>query len=175
MKSMDAEVLEVNRLVFAIDTNVLLDFYAGGRTNTPESKRLVDRCISNDVHMIVACHQLKDLFYGMQVSLKRELREVGGEVSEAGAVAIREAAWACVVNAATLYEMVGADLSDVWMAIRYKTIHPDFEDDLVIAAAVRGNATHLVTNDQQLLRNTAKATSLVHAITSAEALALLAA
>lgn len=165
----------MEQYAFTIDTNVLIDFYEGRRGGSAVSKLLVNSCIARGIPLLVACHQLKDLFYCMQLALKGELRSEGIEVTEANAVAARELAWSCVLNAAELFEVVGADASDVWLAAKYRATHPDFEDNLVIASAIRGNATHLVTNDAQLLRNTAGATSLVHAVTPEEALALVAA
>ena len=47
---------------------------------------------------------------------------------------------------------VGADASDVWIARKYKALHRDFEDDLVLAAANRAYVGHLVTSDGRLIR-----------------------
>lgn len=38
-------------------------------------------------------------------------------------------------------------------AMRQKGIHPDLEDDLIIAAMERSHADLLVTNDEKLLRH----------------------
>ena len=34
-----------------------------------------------------------------------------------------------------------------------RSVHGDFEDNLVLAAAERANATYLVTNDEQLIKH----------------------
>lgn len=48
---------------------------------------------------------------------------------------------------------VGCDAPDVWIAQKQKRLHPDYEDDLIIAAAIRMNATLVVTNDEELIRH----------------------
>lgn len=45
---------------------------------------------------------------------------------------------------------VPCDLSDIWMASRQRELHSDYEDDLIIAAAMRAQADLLVTNDAKL-------------------------
>ena len=39
------------------------------------------------------------------------------------------------------------------MATKQRALHGDFEDDLLIAAALRGRVDYLVTNDELLLRH----------------------
>jgi predicted nucleic acid-binding protein len=68
------------------------------------------------------------------------------------AEAIRDIAWACVDNMSELGTPVGADESDLWLARKYRRLHPDLEDDLVLAAAERAQADYLVTSDEALLR-----------------------
>ena len=45
---------------------------------------------------------------------------------------------------------VPCDLSDIWMASKQRKLHSDYEDDLIIAAAMRAKADLLVTNDAKL-------------------------
>jgi predicted nucleic acid-binding protein len=47
---------------------------------------------------------------------------------------------------------VGADVSDVWIAQHLRDMHPDFEDDMVLAAARRAGVDYLVTSDRQLIQ-----------------------
>ena len=42
--------------------------------------------------------------------------------------------------------------SDLWIASKYKKLYADFEDDLVLAAAVRAKANYFVASDERLLR-----------------------
>ena len=45
---------------------------------------------------------------------------------------------------------VPCDLSDIWMASKQRELHNDYEDDLIIAAAMRVKTDLLVTNDTKL-------------------------
>ena len=71
-------------------------------------------------------------------------------------------------NMRKLAGLVGADEQDVWFAEKYHSMHPDFEDDLVLAAAKRCEADLLVTNDKALLAH-----AVVPAMSSSDALTLL--
>ena len=82
--------------------------------------------------------------------------------------ASKETAWACVENMERNATAVGLDASDVWLAHKFKPVHDDFEDNLVVAAARRAKADYLVTNDERLLRH-----SPVAALSPRDMLALL--
>ena len=45
---------------------------------------------------------------------------------------------------------VPCDLSDIWMASKQRELHNDYEDDLIIAAAMRAQTDLLVTNNVKL-------------------------
>lgn len=66
--------------------------------------------------------------------------------------AIAEIAWGCVDNLCEFATAVGLDNSDVWLARKYRTLHDDFEDNFILAAAERAKVDFLVTSDQSLLR-----------------------
>ena len=63
---------------------------------------------------------------------------------------------------------VGADESDLWTACNLRSVHNDLEDNLVVAAAQRADATYLFTNDEALIKH-----APVAALAPADALALL--
>ena len=48
---------------------------------------------------------------------------------------------------------MGADYSDAYRALKQKAIHSDYEDDLVIACAMRLDARMLVTNDEAFIKH----------------------
>ena len=60
---------------------------------------------------------------------------------------------------------VAVDVSDVWLAGKFRSQMHDFEDALVAAAASRCHADVLVTNDERFLRH-----SPVNAMDAADAL-----
>ena len=63
---------------------------------------------------------------------------------------------------------VGCDESDLWLEAKYQDVIGDFEDSLVVCAAVRAGASYLVTNDTRLLK-----ASPVRAVSSVEAVKLM--
>lgn len=89
----------------------------------------------------------------MGASLKGQARTAVPTLSEGQAGAISAYAAACVANMDEIATAVGADSSDVWLARKYRRIHADFEDCMVLAAAQRAKADYLVTSDEALLRH----------------------
>lgn len=134
-----------------LDTNVWLDNYIPDRPNHQLVGSLLTNAIKQQHDLLYALPSAKDVFYLIGHAYKQMAR-MEGDTTEATASAINEIAWACVDNMADLACAVGADASDVWMARKYKALHRDFEDDLVLAAAVRANVDYLVTSDERLIR-----------------------
>lgn len=135
------------------DTNVWLDHYLGRRPGHAAAKDMLRAAIESDCALLVPLVSLKDFFYLVQLELKRASLADGTPVTESDAPAIREIAWATLDNLLELATVVGGDASDVWLARKQRALHDDFEDDLVIAAAVRAKADFLVTSDERLLKN----------------------
>ena len=66
------------------------------------------------------------------------LRAVNQERSSEDLAAVaREMAWGCVRNMSEIATAVGCDGRDVWIAEKQKRLHPDYEDNLIIAASIR--------------------------------------
>lgn len=80
------------------------------------------------------------------------MREGKGDRSKAYAKAINTFAWDCIDSMVEVGTPVGADIGDVWLARHMRDIHSDFEDDMVLAAAERARASHLVTSDRKLIQ-----------------------
>ncbi|WP_139651854.1 hypothetical protein [Raoultibacter phocaeensis] len=99
---------------------------------------------------------------------KRKLRAEGIEVTSVIANAINEYSWGCLSAMEEIATVVPIDQSDFWLASKYKPIHADFEDDLVLAAVERSKADFLVTADEVLLRR-----SPVAALSPSDLLALI--
>ncbi|WP_302012033.1 hypothetical protein [Collinsella tanakaei] len=94
------------------------------------------------------------MFYLIGRAYKGVLRTVNQERSSEDLAAVaREMAWGCVRNMSEIATAVGCDGRDVWIAEKQKRLHPDYEDNLIIAASIRLGATLLVTNDEGLLRH----------------------
>ena len=136
-----------------LDTNVWLDAFDGARPRSREANGLIDACVRKGIDLLYAVGTVKDVYYLVGASLKRETRAAGEALSEDQARAIAVYAAACVTNMDEIATAVGADSSDIWLARKYQRIHTDFEDCMVLAAAQRAKADYLVTSDEALLRH----------------------
>ena len=73
------------------------------------------------------------------------------ELAETDYKEIADAAWRRIDDMSEVGFAVGCDESDLWLARKHRTIHYDFEDDLMVAAAKRSEADFIVTRDKQFL------------------------
>ncbi len=151
-----------------VDTCVWLDNYLGARPGADQSRAFIDRAAACDIELLYAVTSAKDVYYLVAATLKSEQRQQGIELTPAVLAADNETAWACVENMAENATAVGLDASDVWLAHRYKAVHRDFEDNLVVAAAQRAKTDYLVTNDERLIKH-----APIAALAPADLLALL--
>ena len=136
-----------------LDTNVWLDSFDGARPRSAEASKLIDLCVDRDIALLYATSTVKDVYYLVAASLKRQARAQGEGLSESQARAVSAYADACVETMGRIATAVGADESDIWLARKYQRVHSDFEDCLVLAAATRSQADYLATNDEGLLRH----------------------
>ena len=151
-----------------LDTNIWLDFYFAARPAHREAEELYSIAKSKGVDLMYAAAAVKDIYFILGLSLKRRLRSDGGSLTEKDALAVRAVTWAAVEHLSQEAFAVGTDESDVWLACKYRRVHDDFEDDLLIAAAQRSQADYLVTNDEQHIRH-----SPVPTLSSRDALEVL--
>ncbi len=150
-----------------IDTNVWLDAYIHTREGHPLARELLRYASENGIQLWYAMNSIRDVFYLTASSFKRDLRQQGIAVGEAEAAAAAQLGWSCINHMAKIACAVGSDLSDVWLATKLRSIHSDFEDNLVLSAATRANASCMISNDRQLLQH-----ATVAALTPADWLAL---
>ena len=134
-----------------LDTNVWLDNYLPEREGHRIIGDLLVACVEGGHEVLYASVSAKDVFYLIARAYKLYAR-AGGDLREGAAGAANEMAWACIDNMNEIATPVGMDGSDLWIAAKHKRLHADFEDNLVLAAAIRAKADYLVTSDEQLLR-----------------------
>ena len=139
------------RPALLIDTNVWLDMEYGKRGGWPTEFLIAARVA--DARLGIASHSLKDVYYLLQRRIKLDDQRSGGVDPERSATAARIAAWAVVEHILNTAEVVGSDYMDAYLATKQRRIHDDYEDDLIIAAAMRMKADLLVTSDQILLKH----------------------
>ncbi len=139
----------MNELI--LDTNVWLDYHLSPRPAHADAVALVKGCIECDIPLLIAAHSLKDFWYLLWQagkSLNISDRELSPETASRLA---KEVAWAATAQIADLATVVGSDASDTWLALKMRQSHDDYEDNLVVAAALRSDARLLVTSDQDLI------------------------
>ena len=158
-----------------LDTNVWLDYYLATRAGHQTACALIERACASDVELLYTVGGSKDLYYLVALYFKRAARAAAtkdatgsGELSPEQGQAAARAAWACVDHLDEIATAVGCDQSDIWMARKQRKLHPDYEDDLVIAATLHARGACLVTSDAQLIAH-----APVAALSPADALAYL--
>ena len=139
--------------LIVVDTNVWLDLFLPNRAGRDDARRFVERAIRCGASLLYTVQTANDVFARVSINAKRWVRESKGEIDENYAMAIKGLAWDCVASMRNLGTAVGADDSDLWLAQKYRGLHDDFEDDLILAACTRVSADYLVTNDVKLLRH----------------------
>ena len=140
-------------LRIVVDSNVWVDNYCPWHAKSDDARRFLQNARLNSATLFYPVHVLKDVVYVVRHEYLRKARKDKNAVEESDARAIAEIATACMRNMSELATAVGADASDIWLADKYLGIHPDFEDNLVLAACKRCDAQYLVTNDQRLIKH----------------------
>lgn len=143
-----------------LDTNVWLDYFMGEGPNLVEISRLVSIAETGSLSLLYAPTSAKDLFY----LIPRRLRRRGGEDN----VSYAPAAWACVGRMMEIASAAPISFPECELARMLRKKYPDFEDNLIIAAAETADVDYIVTQDQAFIREVPEA-----CITPARALELI--
>ena len=137
-----------------LDTNVWIDFYLQERTGHEVASELLKAAARHGAELLYPVHSSKDVYFIIAADAKRRsIRKFGAEHAEEAAKAADAFAWGCIDYMSRQASAVPCDHTDIWLAEKQRGLHSDFEDDLVIAAAMRAKADLLVTNDDKLLRH----------------------
>ncbi len=139
-----------------LDTNVWIDAFDGNRKDRcAVANQLISACVTSNVELLYAAVSVKDVYYVLNASQKHAARQANeqGVLNDNDTRAIEEYAHACTRSMEEVATVVGMDASDLWLAHKLRRIHPDLEDDLVLAAAERAQADYLVTSDDALIRH----------------------
>ena len=138
-------------LKLLVDTNVWLDHFLDRSSMHDLARAVVVEASRRDVALCCTVHSVKDCYFLLNAELKHIEQAENGAVSQSAASAIREVAWSGVQALRKLAYVVPADDSDIIEAAIMRANHPDFEDNLVLAAAARAQADYVVTSDAALL------------------------
>ena len=133
-----------------LDTNVLVDYYLGREPGCSACARIIG--LAHDRHALcVTSLTLKDVYYLVGATLKRLQRAEQGSLTDSDARACNEAAWGCVRHAMEAAIVVNTGRKECLDALVLRSVHEDFEDNLVTASARSAQADFVVTGDERLL------------------------
>ena len=139
-----------------LDTNVWLDLFLpsnpGHRCAWDFLRATADYDdpAGREISLLYPARILGDVFCKVRLEAKRWLGASTLGTKEEKARACRDHAWDCIEDMRELGTAVGMDESDIWLAVKYRSIHEDLEDDFILAAADRATADYLVTSDKRL-------------------------
>lgn len=158
------EFMPSNPPILLLDTNVWLDLYLPHQRGARHAQELVSWAVGHDVGLAFPSSAILDVYRKVGSQLKAMVREGRGELFEADAAAIRRMAWDNVNEMQRIAAPVPVEVHDLALAARYRDVHNDLEDDLVIAAVLRAKARYLVTNDPQLIQRSPVTALTPHAM-----------
>ena len=139
--------------VIVVDTNVWLDYLFGSRRGNGASKDFFNEAARIPVSLVIAPHSLSDMFFLVQRELKEANRKDGKLSAAEASASARAAAWSVVDFILEIAAVGPSGHMDAIVASKHRQIHSDYEDNLVVACAMRTNARLLVTNDEKLVRH----------------------
>ncbi len=132
-----------------LDTIVLVDYYLGREPGCGACSSII--ALSQGTHALyVASLTLKDVYYLVGATLKRLQRAERGTLTESDAAACNQIAWSCVRHAMDFAIVANVGKNECLDAFVCRSVHDDFEDDLVLASARAVDADFLVTGDERL-------------------------
>ena len=133
-----------------LDTNVFVDYYLGREPGCSACTSIID--LAYDKHVLYAAAlTLKDTYYLVGATLKRLQRVEQGALSQSDAQACNQIAWSCVRHAMDVVTVVNTGRKECLDAFVLRSVHDDFEDNLIAASARSAQADFIVTGDERLL------------------------
>ncbi len=138
-----------------IDTNVLLDFFAVSCTedNFRSAKSLITELSKREQLFLVTPSILRDFHYLFCSRLKAETRAKNGTVTSSEVATIQTLCLASIESITSLGTIASEDLGTCEMARVLCKTHPDYEDNLLSAVALRVDATAIVTRDASFAKH----------------------
>ena len=133
-----------------LDTNVLVDYYLGREPGCSACTHIINHAYGTH-ELYVAALSLKDVYYLVASTLKRMQRAERGVLAEADAKACNEIAWSCIRHARGFVLVANTASKEFLDAFVLRSLHDDFEDNLVAASARSVQADFIVTGDERLL------------------------
>ena len=138
--------------VILVDTCVWLDLFLLDRPGRKDAQAFIRHALNSEIPLAYASHSALDVYAKAGICAKRFFRETG-QLTEAQARTARTFAWDCATQMREVATPVPADISDFYYAEKFRPLHEDLEDNLILAGCNRAKADYLVTTDKRLLRH----------------------
>lgn len=161
---------QTKQQLILLDTNIWLDYFDESRPGFQSAVALVEFAHNAGIGLLIAPTSCKDFYYQCSYAIKRDARANGMELTAELSMAAEEFAWGCVQSICEMATVISMGSVDVQMSRSIHKLHRDFEDDLIVAAAMRCGVDYLVTSDKRLAAN-----APVPTLNAAQALAMLSA
>ncbi len=150
---MSEVIMPIKPHTLMLDTCVWINSQIGTNSGHEQARKLIIMALKQDARVGIAPHSLTNVFYIVHRHLRRLEATTRAISSERSAAAAKETAWGIVNNIMEYAEVVGTDGSDARIAALHKSVHDDFEDNLVIAAARRMRADLIVSDDLAFVKH----------------------
>jgi predicted nucleic acid-binding protein len=150
---MNEAIAPLKPRVLMLDTCIWVNSQIGTNSGHEAARKLIVEARKQGARVGIAPHSLSNVFYIVHRYLRRLDATTGAIPSERSTAAAKEAAWGIVNGIMEYAEVVGSDGSDARLAALHKSVHDDFEDDLVIAAARRMRADLIVSDDLAFVKH----------------------
>lgn len=134
-----------------LDANIWMDLYFPDRAGHACANELIDLAFSMDADVHYAANTITDVFFLARATQKQALRSEGLELTDGLSSAANEIAWGCIRNMYEVASPIPTSIPVLFLATKMKDVHPDFEDDVILASAQTADIDFLVTNDKGLL------------------------
>ncbi|WEV47338.1 PIN domain-containing protein [Bifidobacterium sp. ESL0690] len=136
------------------DTNILIDIVMHRSLRESAALKLMDVCANQTLNPMCVALSLKDVDYIVKVNTKRDFKDAMAGVEQATVQQlVAQVGWNSVESIMEVCEVVAVDGQVCKNALKLRSAHPDYEDDLIIAASRQANADMVVTGDQDLIKH----------------------
>lgn len=130
------------RLIF--DTNVLIDYCFKDRSDiSTDSLQMIYVATECGHTCLAPVNIVNDFTYIINTILKRDKEIQDSSIRN-------QIIWGFFDKIKDVVGFVGCDVSDIFVAEKFRFDNCDMEDNLVVAAAMRCGADYLITNDKDL-------------------------
>ena len=142
-----------NRPTLLFDTNIWLDIFLPDQPNSRSSQELYTWVLRHDLGLTYPSSAILDVYRRVNAWYKAWSRQSHGSLSDAEAAAAKTIAWDRVAEMQECASSIPVDDAALYIACRYRDLHNDLEDDLVISAFYTAHASYLITNDLDLIKH----------------------